>query len=160
VSVKEFISIHVTFSILHAWISYFMIYNFITSVYIILKYDDNNPTNDHATFIFTKDGWGQLGMSLLLFEMVIYLTYYKDIVFGLMTLIIYTGILTNSLDPTNLYRLSNAIIVCNITLIVVSIIFIVLTILFDHEKAFYMKYRKYYDTFKKMKKKPHKAHIY
>jgi len=32
VSFKEFISIHVTFSVLHAWITYFCVYNFFKSM--------------------------------------------------------------------------------------------------------------------------------
>jgi hypothetical protein len=92
--------------------------------------------------------------------MIIYLSYYKDIVFSLMTVLIYIGIFVNTMMPYNLKRIDNSIRVCLITLIVLSGIFIVFTIIFDYEKAFFMKYRKYYITFKKMKHKPHKAAIY
>lgn len=58
VSIKEFIAIHVTFSILYSWISYLVLYTFISSIYILLNYDENSTINNENQFILTKEGWG------------------------------------------------------------------------------------------------------
>lgn len=40
VSKKEFVSIHVTFSVLHSWITYFCIFNFFRSMGDLIDIDE------------------------------------------------------------------------------------------------------------------------
>lgn len=85
VSPLEYISIHMTFSVLHAWISYFMMFNFFQSLTIIVK---KLPFNLIPIEVFAI-----IALTLILIEMCIYLAYFKDIIFSLVTLVNYIGLL-------------------------------------------------------------------
>lgn len=91
---KEYISIHVTFSVLHSWITYFVIFNLFNSVYY-------NKNSLMPNFLLTIDVkmWGVIAMVVMLVEMCIYLAYYKDIIFSTITLVNYVGMfLQNKLN--------------------------------------------------------------
>lgn len=76
--------------------------------------------------------------------MCIYLAYYKDVIFSLITLVNFIGMYINSkqIDISHEY-VSN----CLIALISISSFFILMTIIHDYDKAFYLKYKLYFRKF-------------
>ena len=82
VSFKEFLSIHVTFSVLNSWMTYFVIFNFFSFVKIWGKI---NYIDQELEF------FGIIAMVIMMFETVVYLAYYKDVIFAMVTLLNYIG---------------------------------------------------------------------
>ena len=85
-------------------------------------------------------------MTIMLIEMSIYLAYYKDVVFSLITLVNFIGMYIHNKE-SNLF--TTYVTNCLIALISISSAFILLTILHDYDKAFYMKHQIYERKFKK-----------
>ena len=140
VSLKEFLAIHMTFSVLHAWCTYFMVFNFFQSLSLILEQE----TNKHLLEMLSIEVMVIIALTLMLIEMCIYLAYYKDIIFSLVTLINYVGMLT--------YHMSNqeydeSIQTALITNICITGIFIILTLIHDLDRAFYLKYKRFYTKY-------------
>jgi hypothetical protein len=88
VSALEFLSIHMTFSILHSWVTYFTIFNFFQSIDQIIRL---NSDSDIIQYV-SVDVLAEICFFIILVEMCIYLAYYKDIIFSLATLINFVGI--------------------------------------------------------------------
>lgn len=85
-------------------------------------------------------------MVIMLIEMCIYLAYYKDVIFSIVTLTNYVGMYFNYENHgEKVYDYS--VKRCIIAMISISSAFILMTIIHDYEKAFYMKYRLYYKKF-------------
>lgn len=85
VSAKEFLAIHCTFSVLHAWISYccyFCIFVFSKVFFNLIKINE----------VYDLEGYGQLVLFLLFIEQAIYLAYFKDVVFSASVILILYGI--------------------------------------------------------------------
>lgn len=64
---KEFVSIHVFFSVLHSWITYFCIFNFFKSITIILFND--GPTINDTVLNLSFEYWGVAALLIMLIEM-------------------------------------------------------------------------------------------
>lgn len=99
VSWIEFLSIHCSFSVLHCCLSYYVIYNYVTSLaYIIDDYFDGEY-KCHRCLVFTYEEWSIIGMLLLFLEMTVYLAYYKDVIFGTFTSLNYIGMYLYQMNP-------------------------------------------------------------
>ena len=109
-SVKEFISIHVTFSVMHSWMTYFVIYTFFRAVI----QNNNDPDSWFHRFMHEFGNskellsvdielWGVIVMVIMLVEMSIYLAYYKDIIFSIITLTNYVGMYLHYLKTNNYF---------------------------------------------------------
>ena len=83
----EFFAIHVTFSVLHSALSYYTAYSFI---FTIEKYCVPGEPDCHIIGI-NYITWSILAMVLLFIEMVVYLAYLKDVIFGTITLFNFVG---------------------------------------------------------------------
>jgi len=77
-----------TFSVLHAWITYFMVYNFFQSFKAFLG--TNNGTMPWLELV-SIEVMAEVVFTLMLVEMCLYLAYFKDVIFSLVTLINYIG---------------------------------------------------------------------
>ena len=82
VSIKEFFSVHCTFSVIHSWTTYFLCYNLFVYLQDVFKGDEYKLLDDYMSIV---------AMILMAFESTIYLAYYKDVIFSLITLINYIG---------------------------------------------------------------------
>jgi hypothetical protein len=85
----------------------------------------------------------------MVFESTINLAYYKDVIFSLITLMNYIGMYLFNFDSRN-ENPPEAIEVekCQIVLIVILSFFIVVTMLHDFDKVFYLQYAKFYNKHK------------
>ena len=92
VSIKEFFSVHCTFSVIHSWTTYFLCYNLFVYLQDVFKGDEYKLLDDYMSIV---------AMILMAFESTIYLAYYKDVIFSLITLINYIGMYLFSFDPRN-----------------------------------------------------------
>ena len=103
VSFLDFVTIHVTFPSINAWISYQLYYSVALTSTVVCKtsFIDQNWLNfcegesdDDNTFFYKKMMVPSIFAFMLLFvEASINLTYYKDCVFGIVTLFMFVGIL-------------------------------------------------------------------
>jgi hypothetical protein len=138
VSPSEFISIHMTFSILHSWLSYFLLLNFFQSFTYLDK--TSKDIYDKITSYVNLTNLAKILLSLMAAETCIFLAEYKDVIFALVTQFCLLGMYfydaNHELDPF--------IIFLSITLAVFTLI----TIIFDYDKAFYMKYSLFYYQYK------------
>lgn len=82
VSSKEFIAIHVTFSVLNSWMTYFVIYNFFSVIKLL---DDITEVN------LAIETVSVIAMVIMIFECTVYLAYFKDVIFAMVTLLNYIG---------------------------------------------------------------------
>ena len=87
VSFKEYLAIHVTFSILYSCLSYYVAY----SISLFVK----DFITKHNYFMLDYNTLNVLLMLCFEVEMVIYLTYYKDVIFALITLTNFVGMYIN-----------------------------------------------------------------
>ena len=101
VSEKEFVSIHMTFSLLHSLLSYYLVYNFISSIGFIIDEFVQQNVMSSTELIFSYEVWSIWGLLFLFLEMSVYLTYYKDVIFSLVTIFNYIGMQINIRDPDN-----------------------------------------------------------
>jgi hypothetical protein len=88
----------------------------------------------------------------MLVEMSIYLAYYKDVIFSLITLVNFVGMYIHNQGPSHQYVQN-----CLIALISISSAFILMTVLHDYDKAFYLKYKLYFRKFNSLEKDKHKS---
>ena len=104
----EFVTIHCTFSILNAWISYQLAYQFMIMLSSSCPYkvdhsdnyfckESNNVSKDAYYYTLFLEP-AKIIYCLILLENVMYLAYYKDVIFGLCCCIIFGGIFGNSTD--------------------------------------------------------------
>jgi hypothetical protein len=140
VSIKEFFSVHCTFSVINSWTTYFLCYNLFVYLKEVFVGDQFKLLDDYMSIV---------AMILMVFESTIYLAYYKDAIFSLITLMNYIGMYLFNFDHRN-KKSSQAIEVenCQISLIVILSLFIVVTILHDFDKVFYLQYSKFYNKHK------------
>lgn len=94
VSSKEFIAIHVTFSVLNSWMTYFVIFNFFQ--FVKIWQDDTN--NEFWLTSYNLEYVSVIALIIMMFETTVYLAYYKDIIFATITLINYTGMYAHNYD--------------------------------------------------------------
>lgn len=108
VSWFEFLTIHVTFPVLNAWVTYQLVYN----VFIILATTCPFPVQENTFFWCTSQDTddatvyyydlflvpSQLTYMIIIIEATINLAYYKDVVFGFMVLIEFSGMLYFSIQ--------------------------------------------------------------
>jgi hypothetical protein len=94
VSSKEFLAIHVTFSVLNSWMTYFVIFN-LFSVIRILEGEVILYVN------LTIELLGIIAMVVMIFECTVYLAYYKDVVFAMVTLLNYIGMYIHNFEDHN-----------------------------------------------------------
>ncbi len=101
----EFLAIHVTFSILHSCLSYYVVYSLMDNLEAIFC---NVKNISGVVYLDIPDctimgikyyTWTIFAMIALATEMCIYLAYYKDVIFALITLANYVGMLVNMYYP-------------------------------------------------------------
>jgi hypothetical protein len=89
VSVKEFLSIHAMFSVLNSWMTYFVVFNFFQFIKIWVNI---NYFHKNLELI------GVVAIIIMGFESTVYLAYYKDVIFSLVTLLNFIGIYLHNFD--------------------------------------------------------------
>ena len=142
VSVKEFLSVHCTFSVLNSWTTYFFCYN----VFVYLQKIIGSGTKNNE---FIDDYMAIIAILLMAFESTIYLAYYKDVIFSFITLFNIIGMYLFNYDTRNSKDLPDLFVLkYQISLIVILSVFIVVTILHDFDKVFYLQYAKFYNKYK------------
>jgi hypothetical protein len=77
---------------------------------------------------------------LMMFEATVYLAYYKDIIFAIITLLNYIGMYLNSEEKPELEYFIKVLT----SFISIISVFIVVTVLHDFDKCFYRQYSKFY----------------
>ena len=91
-TVTEFITIHMLFSYLNAWITYQLIYTLLWNIESIEERNTTDPYHDIDSYYRkTSTIPAKIAFIVIFFEMSINLTYYKDVVFSFCTLINYIG---------------------------------------------------------------------
>jgi hypothetical protein len=138
VSSMEFLAIHVTFSVLNSWMTYFVIYNFFSVIKILDQITDVNLAIETVSVI---------AMVIMIFESTVYLAYYKDIIFAMVTLLNYIGMYLHNYEGYKNLDTIKDVIMCQFSMIMLMIVFILVTIFHDFDKAFYQQYRKFYFQF-------------
>lgn len=131
VSLKEFCSIHATFSVLNSWLSYFVMYNFFQSIKFWGNITSIKVELEHLSII---------AMVAMMFETVVYLSYYKDVIFASITLLNYIGMLVHNFDDTNETKHKDElpeVFACQVALISLLSVFIFVTLVHDFDKVFY-----------------------
>ena len=104
VTLIDFISIHITFPYISAWVTYQIVYT--ASITLCAMCPDEGSPNSQNDWAFCATYWtpdldlfyynltvepSKVAFMLIFIEMSIYLTYYKDVIFSLVTLINYAG---------------------------------------------------------------------
>jgi hypothetical protein len=145
VSVKEFFSVHVTFSVLNSWITYFAIFNLFVYLrdYIFIK---------TAEFVHVNNFLSNVAMTVMMFEATVYLAYYKDIMFAFITLLNYIGMYlynTDVISPHEGSEKHKSVTNLQIAFISLISVFIIVTLLHDFDKVFYRQYSKFYSKYQK-----------
>jgi hypothetical protein len=77
-----------------------------------------------------------ISIVLMMFEATVYLAYYKDIIFSLITLLNYIGIYLNNKENHKLEHFLKLLI----SFISIISLFILVTFLHDFDKSFYRQY--------------------
>lgn len=132
VSSKEFLAIHVTFSVLNSWMTYFVIFNFFQFV-----------KNWNGIIVIDEEleYAGIIAMVIMMFETTVYLAYYKDVVFAMVTLLNYIGMYIHNYDDASKHPEKHGMITqvmhTQIVLMSITFVFIIVTVLHDFDKAFY-----------------------
>ena len=135
VSFMEFLAIHVTFSVLSCWMTYFVTYNLFSLIKIVDEITDVNLALETVSII---------AMVIQMFECTVYLAYYKDVIFASVTLLNYIGMYMHNYEGSKDLDTLRDVVHCQLTLILMTIAFIIVTVLHDFDKAFYQQYRKFY----------------
>ena len=100
-----------------------------------------------------------IAMVVIMFETTIYLAYYKDIVFALVSLVNYAGMYINNLvkneeevdkDKPAYKEFFEWIMTCQIVLMSLLLTFILFTLAHDFNKVFYRQYEVHIEKDKKM----------
>jgi hypothetical protein len=81
---------------------------------------------------------------LMMFEATVYLAYYKDIIFALITLLNYIGIYLNNKENHKLEHFLKLLI----SFISIISLFILVTFLHDFDKCFYRQYQKFFTKYR------------
>lgn len=131
VSKKEFFSVHCTFSVLNSWMTYFLCYNLFMYFKTLI-----DKTQTMAQEV--DDYMAIVAMILMAFESTIYLAYYKDVIFSLFTLLNFVGMYYFNFDKRNEKTFEPVVQKCEISLIVILSFFVVVTVLHDFDKVFYL----------------------
>jgi len=99
VTFAEFVTIHMLFSYLNAWITYQTLYTFLWNLNDWTEYHNKGANEFIDTRYYLKDSTipAKIGFVVIFIEMSINLTYFKDVVFSLCTLINYIGMLQLSI---------------------------------------------------------------
>ena len=133
VSVKEFFSVHVTFSVLNSWVTYFAIFNLF--VYLKIQFFNKHEIN------ITEATMTTIAMVLMMFETTIHLAYYKDIIFAIITLLNYIGMYLSNIekyDPTRRDPELIEVLKLQKAFMSLTAVFIAVTLLHDFDKVFYL----------------------
>lgn len=145
VSIREFICIHMTFSVLHSWLTYFLIFNIFQSLWVIKT---KFPSWWEKVEFLDLDTLAVISFVIMFVEMSIYLANFKDVIFATVTLLCYIGMFVytdnSELNPHLIVFMS------------ITGAFILITLIFDYDKAFYLKYRMFYIQYKNLKHKASK----
>jgi hypothetical protein len=88
VSLKEFLSIHFTFSVLHACLTYYVIYSLMANLELQFCINQEQPCMLLGIEFIT---WNVFALIIIAIEMSVYLAYYKDVIFCFITLANYVG---------------------------------------------------------------------
>jgi len=124
VSRAEFFCLHVTYSVFHGWISFFFLHSAFQG--IGMHYYDQQ-------FMETL---GCLSLMLLMIENCIYISYFKDIIFSLEVCAFYLGIFYKQDSYPALRKWGQ-------TLMVISLVFVIITLAHSWKSCFYTKYSYY-----------------
>lgn len=81
---------------------------------------------------------------LMMFEATVYLAYYKDIIFAMITLLNYIGMYLNTEDRHDLEYFIKVLI----SFISIISVFIAVTFMHDFDKCFYRQYSKFYGKYR------------
>lgn len=134
VSRSEFFTLHITFSIIEAWISYLVLF----SVFQVVL--EHLETIEQKTLIEGDkilQGFGISAMTLIMWELTYNLTYYRDIIFSLFDWAIFGGIwYRNSKSDQPVEYILMSSMIC----FFISIGFTIITVVHSWESAFYLKY--------------------
>ena len=82
VSLREFVAIHMTFSILHAWLTYFLIFNFFQS---LVWWEKFYPVEYEKYMPINKYDMARISFVIMTMEMAVFLARYKDVIFAFVT---------------------------------------------------------------------------
>ena len=127
--------------------TYFVVYNLFQFIKIWENITYIDKVNEYL---------GIIAMIVMMFETTVYLAYYKDVIFAMVTLLNYVGMYIHNFQVNSWTASGNELNeVLNIQLGMISLtsFFIVITILHDFDKAFYRQYRKFYFKFKTIESK-------
>lgn len=89
-------------------------------------------------------------MLIMMIELCIYLAYYKDVIFAAISLVNFVGMYIYNKEHA---FFSHYITSTLIAFISITSCFIFLTLIYDYDKAFYMKHQIYERKFKRAEKK-------
>lgn len=105
VSAFDFLTIHVTFSVMNAWLTYMMFFVTFTTMTSLCPFKAVKPpvfcgsldklTEDEYYYVMFNLP-SKFAFLWLLMEMSMFLAYYKDVIFSFTTLLLYSGMYKNS----------------------------------------------------------------
>lgn len=104
---------------------------------IFFDFDDNTAKNLEKSMTL-------VAVILMMFEATVYLAYYKDIIFAMITLLNYIGMYLNTEDRHDLEYFIKVLI----SFMSIISAFIVVTALHDWDKCFYRSYSKFYKKYR------------
>lgn len=96
VSFREFVCIHMTFSILHSWLTYFLIFNIFQSLWVIETFE---PDWYEVINVIDKYNLAIISFIIMFVEMSIFLANFKDVIFATVTLLCYIGMYVYTENP-------------------------------------------------------------
>jgi len=111
VTVADFVALHVTFPFINAWVSYQIVY--VSSIALCAMCPDKGAKGSKDDWSFCKKYVtadtarfyyilcvqpSKAAFALIFVEMSLYLTYYKDVIFSLLTLVNFVGMLIVSYE--------------------------------------------------------------
>ena len=109
VTVWDFLTIHCTFSVFNAWISYQLLFVIFTTLTVLCPGPEEQDKSSLAWCKRMAEGLteqeyyyrmfvqpSKFAYLLIFAEMSCYMAYYKDVIFGLITLLNYSGMLFNT----------------------------------------------------------------
>jgi hypothetical protein len=103
VSFMEFLAIHVTFSVLSSWMTYFVTYNLFSLIKIVDEITDVNLALETVSII---------AMVIQMFESTVFLAYYKDVIFASVTLLNYIGMYMHNYEGKKDLNTLNDVVHC------------------------------------------------
>lgn len=135
VSRSEFFSLHITFSIIEAWISYLLLFSMFQ---VVVEYADYQSKTGHISESDSVlQGFGITAMVFILSEQTYNLTYYKDVIFSAFDWVIFGGIwYRNAYNSNGADFVNKGAMIC----FIISGCFTLITLLHSYESALYLKY--------------------